>query len=51
MKRFFIISGGKIEDAFAKAVLNGVAEKNGDRSRFRNGISAEKRDHSPDYYR
>ena len=27
MKRFFIISGGKIEDAFAKAVLNGVAEK------------------------
>lgn len=27
MKRFFIISGGKIEDAFAKAVLNSVAEK------------------------
>lgn len=27
MKHFFIISGGKIEDAFATAVLNGVAEK------------------------
>lgn len=28
MKHFFIVSGGKIEDAFATAVLKGTAEKN-----------------------
>ena len=41
MKHFFIIAGGKIEDAFAIEVLKGFAE-NSDRCRFRYGIFAEK---------
>ena len=42
MKHFFIIAGGKIEDAFAIEVLKGFAEKTADRCRFRYGIFAEK---------
>lgn len=42
MKHFFIIAGGKIEDAFAIEVLKGFAGKNSDRCRFRYGIFAEK---------
>ena len=42
MKHFFIIAGGKIEDAFAIEVLKGFAEKTVIADRFRYGIFAEK---------